>query len=243
MTNVYEVRFYREWVRESGMTSFEVRIGESDLLIRAERDLSRLAETLLKDCRSDIEDEIRRRPEFATSLSPLAFPATCASAVEAMYAAARKYDVGPMAAVAGAVAEFVGEGLLRESANVIVENGGDIWLRTDQPAQMGLYAGETSPFSGRLRFRVGGGGEPLGVCTSSGVVGHSLSFGRADAVVAVSEDAALADAAATSIANRVSDPKDVAPALEAEKQRGLLKGLLIAVGKRVGAVGMIELIE
>jgi len=238
---MYEPRFYRDWVAKTGLVTFEVQERESDLLIRARRDLRHQAAEILSASRRAVEEEIARLPEFATSLSPLPMPLEAKPVVRWMYAAARAYDVGPMAAVAGAIARAVGEGLLSRSPEIIVENGGDIYLRMQRPVMMGLFAGKDSPFTGGLRIRIDPAGLPLGVCTSSGTVGHSLSFGRADAVVAVASDAALADAAATAICNRVKSPEDVEPAIEAEQHRGLLKGLLIVIGKRLGAWGNVEL--
>jgi len=170
-------------------------------------------------------------------------PASPGPVVRAMIAAGRAYEVGPMAAVAGAVAQAVGEGLLRWSPEVIVENGGDVFLKMDRAVELGLYAGADSPFSGTIRLRVETEGEALGVCTSSGTVGHSLSFGRADAVTAVAGDAALADAAATAIANRVESADDVERVLKEERERGLLKGLLVVIGKRIGAFGAVALAQ
>jgi len=238
---MYEPRFYRDWVAGAGLVTFEVRELESDLLIRARRVLRRRAAELLGRARRAVEEEIERCSEFSTALAPLPPPPDPQPIIRWMYAAAQAYDVGPMAAVAGAVARFVGEGLLGQSPEVIVENGGDIFLKMERPVLMGLFAGEGSPFTGELCLKLDPAGAPLGVCTSSGSVGHSLSFGRADAVVAVADDAALADAAATAICNRIECPEDVGSAIEAEQRRGLLKGLLIVIGKRLGAYGAIEL--
>lgn len=239
----YEVRFYRDWVKRAGLCSFAVVERESDLMVRAERDLAHQARDLLAAARAEIEAEIARNPAFAESLAPVPMPPAAGPVVRAMVAAGRAYEVGPMAAVAGAVAQAVGTGLRRWSREVMVENGGDIFMHTQRSVELGLYAGEESPFSGTLRLRVEPGGESLGVCTSSGTVGHSLSFGRADAVVAVAADAALADAAATAIANRVHSGDDIARVLEEEKARGLLAGLLAVVGERIGAFGAVALVH
>lgn len=212
-------------------------------MVRARRDLRHQAEDLLRRIRSDIEEEMRRSPEFMESLAPLPLRPAAPPVIDLMLRAGKAYDVGPMAAVAGAVAQLVGEGLLRWSPEVIVENGGDIWMKMDRPVELGLYAGGDSPFTGALRLRVDPKGKPLGVCTSSGTVGHSLSFGKADAVVIVAEDAALADAAATAVCNRIQTPEDVEKALAAEQQRGTLKGLLITIGGRIGAYGEIEIVK
>ena len=240
---MYEVRFYRDWVKKTGLVTFEVTSRESDLLIRARRDLRHQAEELLARCREEIEAEIRRRPEFAEALSPLPMPPSAGPVVRDMIAASRQYEVGPMAAVAGEIAQVVGEGLLPGTDEVIVENGGDIYLKTELPVDLGLYAGKDSPFSGEIKLRVDPAGKGLGICTSSGTVGHSLSFGRSDAVAAVAESAALADAAATAIGNRLKSADDVERVLNAEKKRGLLQGLLIVAGKRIGAYGNIQLVR
>ena len=243
MPGPYQARFYRDWVAKSGLVSFQVVIRESDLMIRAHRDLRHQASDLTQQARDEIEEEIRRRPVFRTSLTPLPMPVRAGPVVRAMIEAGRICEVGPMAAVAGAVAQFVGEGLLRWTPEVIVENGGDIYLKMNRPVVMGLYAGDHSPYTGEIKLKVNPAGGALGVCTSSGTVGHSLSFGRSDAIVSVAADAALADAAATEIGNRVLSPDDVEKTLREEQERGLLKGLLIAIGGRMGAFGEIEILR
>jgi uncharacterized protein len=240
---MYQPRFYRDWIDSSGLVTFEVIDRESDLQIRAGCDLSHRAADLLKDVRCEIEAEIARRPEFASSLNSLPIPPDATPIVRAMYQAAKAWGVGPMAAVAGVVAETVGKGLLQWSEEVIVENGGDIFAHVRRPLELGLYAGDDSPFSGALRLRIAAVGKGCGVCTSSGTVGHSLSLGKADAVVAVARNTAFADAAATAIANRIAGPDDVAAVVNDELERGRLDGLLVVVGKRIGAFGAIQLTQ
>jgi ApbE superfamily uncharacterized protein (UPF0280 family) len=99
--------------------------------------------------------------------------------VREMADATREVGVGPMAAVAGAIAESVGKELLPYSDEVIVENGGDIFLKTSKERFIGVYAGK-SKFTKKIAFSILPDETPLGVCTSSGTVGHSLSFGYAD---------------------------------------------------------------
>ena len=130
-----------------------------------------------------------------------------------MSESAEKVGVGPMASVAGAIAEFVGNELSAYSAEVIVENGGDIYLKSLEKRIIGVYAGE-SPLTGKLGLEIDGEDTPLGVCTSSGTVGHSLSFGKADAVIVLSKSATLADAAATAIGNLVAQPEDITRGVE-----------------------------
>jgi ApbE superfamily uncharacterized protein (UPF0280 family) len=159
-----------------------------------------------------------------------------------MAAAGLKAGVGPMAAVAGAIAECVGRELLTYTAEIIVENGGDIFLKIKKDRVVGIYAGE-SPLTGKLGLEIEARATPLGVCTSSGKVGHSLSYGRADAVVAMSADTALADAAATAIGNRVKQAGDTDKALEFARGIVGLKGVVIIIGEKVGAWGDVKLCE
>ena len=118
-----------------------------------------------------------------------------------------------MAAVAGAISEFAGKGLLEYTSQVILENGGDIFIKTDKERKIGIYAGD-SVLSGKVALRIIPEATPAGISTSSGTVGHSLSFGRADAVTVVSSDAALADACATAACNKVKTEADIKAALD-----------------------------
>ena len=145
-----------------------------------------------------------------------------------------------MASVAGAIAEFVGNDLLDFSPEIIVENGGDIYLKSLKKRLIGIYAGE-SPLSGKVELEIDGQDTPLGVCTSSGTVGHSLSYGKADAVVVLSKSAALADAAATAIGNLIVQPEDIQSGIDFAKRVEGLKGLLIIKDDKVGFWGEIKI--
>ena len=147
-----------------------------------------------------------------------------------------------MAAVAGAIAEAVGKDLLAYTPEVIVENGGDIFMKISQPRLVGVYAGE-SPFTGRIALEISPGEIPLGVCTSSGTVGHSLSFGAADAVVVLSHSTALADAAATAIGNRVRTADDIDVAIEQAQAIAGMVGVVIIKDDRIGMWGDVKLVS
>ena len=238
----YEDRFYRNWSESETLSRFEVRIAESDLLILCDRPLPDEARVALQAVRRDLEDRIAAQPEFATSLAPLPGDANAAPTVRSMLAAGRAWNVGPMAAVAGAVSEYVGRTLLEKSEIVFVENGGDIFAQSPRPVRFRLYAGEDSPFKGALAFSIPAA-EGVAICTSSGKVGPSLSFGKADAVAAIHRDAAFADAAATALANQIHTPDDVAVVVERERERGLLDGLIACCGDKLGMWGGLELIR
>jgi ApbE superfamily uncharacterized protein (UPF0280 family) len=229
---MYEQRFYRDWMERKGLYRFAVKVDESDLLI-----LCALAEV-----RGEIEQQIAADPRFGTSLEPIDDCRPSSPVVGGMIRAGRSWNVGPMAAVAGAVAEAVGRRLLEHCETVIVENGGDVFVRSSEPVTFALYAGERSPFRDRVAFEVDAT-RGVGVCTSSGVVGPSLSFGEADAVVAIASDTAHADAAATAIANRISEPGDVDRVVEVEAERGALAGLIACLGDRIGLWGEVALVR
>ncbi|MFH1593497.1 MAG: UPF0280 family protein [Candidatus Omnitrophota bacterium] len=234
-----ENRFYREWV-DSGLVSFTARVAESDIYISAEEDLKSEAERLIRKYRYDIEEHIRRDPEFKTSLKPLPPDDEAPSIVKSMLNAGKLTGVGPMAAVAGAISEYVGKGLLDSTRQIILENGGDIFIKTDIERKATVYAGQ-SPLSGKISIKIDPGYTPLGICTSSGTVGHSLSFGKADAVCVISQDTALADACATATCNMVRGEGDIEEALDfAKKIEGII-GAVVIYGKKLGVRGDVEI--
>ncbi|MFC1981971.1 UPF0280 family protein [Chloroflexota bacterium] len=237
---MYEPRTYRHWVKNEGLVPFNVVVKETDLYIRASRNLKSKALKLVLKYRNMLEKYIEQHPSFLTSLEPLPDDATAPFMVKLMLEAARKTGVGPMASVAGAIAEFVGTELLAFSPEIIVENGGDIFLKSSGGRMIGIYAGE-SPLNGKISLEIDGEDTPLGVCTSSGTVGHSLSYGKADAVVVLSKSATLADAAATAIGNIIIQPGDIPGGIEFAKGIEGLKGLLVIKEDKMGLWGEVKI--
>jgi hypothetical protein len=148
-----------------------------------------------------------------------------------------------MASVAGAIAQSVGLSLKPLSPLIVIENGGDCYLDLQEDIRVGIFAGPDSPFTGKVGLRFTADRFPFGICTSSGTIGHSLSFGKADAVTVVSRDAALADAAATALGNLVRNPQDIGRALELAPSIPLLEGVLIIARDKIGIWGNLELIS
>ncbi len=234
----FEIRDYRSRVSGRGLVPFRVVLKESDLQVLAERDLSRETLLILTEERRKLEDYLRRHPEFLEALSPLPLDPEAPEVVKRMLLAGKKAGVGPMAAVAGAIAEVVGrrlkaQGLTRE---VLVENGGDVFLSLEREATVGIWAGD-SPLSGRLGLRLPRELMPCAVCTSSGTVGHSLSLGRADALCVLAKDAALADALATALGNLVRGPEDFKRLKKAARRHPEILGLVCIVGDKLFAQG------
>ena len=237
----YEPRTYRTRMARKGLVGFRVTVKETDLWVLAGRNFTREVREVVLQERQQLEAYIVGHPEFLTTLSPWPEDPYAPAVVREMIAAAARVGVGPMAAVAGALAARVGRSLEEFCEEVIVENGGDIYLRVSQPATVALFAGK-SPLSYRIGLKIEPGLTPLGVCTSSGTVGHSLSFGRADAACAVASDAALADAAATALGNRVADAGAIAAAMKWAATIPDLLGAVVIIGDKLGAWGRVELV-
>jgi len=235
-------RHYRSWLAKDGLVPFRVAVQETDLYILARTELEHEAREAIIHLRGQLEEYIKANPPFKTSLTPLPADPRAPRIVKAMLAAAQKADVGPMAGVAGAVAQFVGTALLSHTPEVVVENGGDIFLQISAERKIGLFAGR-SPLNMRVGIRVPPERTPLGICTSSGTVGHSTSFGRADACCVISPSAALADAAATALGNMVQGKGDIEGTLERGRTIPGVEGVVIIVGDTMGAWGEYELVK
>ena len=233
-------RVYRNWIQSKDLVSFEVMVRETDLQIRASSNLKVKTEKLVLKYRNSLESYIRRYPEFQSSLKPVDVNNDAPKIVKAMAETALKAGVGPMASVAGAIAEFVGEELLAFSDEVIIENGGDIYIKSLKKRIVGIYAG-SSPLTGKIGLEISPEGTPVGVCTSSGTVGHSLSFGKTDAAVVVAKSTALADAAATAVGNLVQAPEDIEKAVEFAKTVQGVRGIIVIIGDKMGVWGDIKI--
>lgn len=239
---MYKPRNYRKWAKADDLVYFEVTEKETDLSIYADLDLKKEAGQVVSRLRRDLETYIKIDPNFFSSLEPLELKVGAPDIARAMAEAAKKAGVGPMAAVAGAFSEFVGRELLKSSKQVIIENGGDIFIQSLIPRTIGIYAGEESPFTGRLAVQVEDSKSGLGVCTSSGTVSHSLSFGKTDATLIIAGSSALADAAATAAGNAVKAKDDIEKGLNIARSIEGVKGVLITVGDKMGTWGEIKLV-
>jgi uncharacterized protein len=235
-------RAYRSFIARNGLIGFQVRHQETDLHIQADRNLENEVSTWIIEVRLSIEDYARSHPGFLESYTPLSDDPFASSIVRDMLESSLIAGVGPMAAVAGAIAHHIGKRCVElTSGEVIVENGGDIFLRVLGPITTAIWAG-TSPLSGKVGIAVTADRMPLGICTSSGTVGHSRSLGKADAVTIISESVSLADAVATSIGNMVRTERDIDPGLKAlQKIPGILGGVIIK-GTKLGIWGQLELV-
>ncbi len=203
------------------MVGFRVAVKETDLFVHAVKPLEEITRELILKHRGVIEAYIKRYPEFVNTLKPWRVSGPAPIIINDMASAGEKAGVGPMAAVAGAIAEHVGIDLLMHTDEVVVENGGDIFFKTNGPVTIGIFA----------------------VCTSSGTVGHSLSFGKADAVCVLSRSCSLADAAATSIGNQITSKAHIGSAIDFGKNIQGVGGIVVIMGDEIGMWGELEVVR
>lgn len=235
---IYEERNYRSLINKDNLISYPVKIAQSDLWISSDSNLAGLAEKSLRQHRYSLESYIDRNPEFRTTLIPHPYDPLAPLIVREMIEQSGVCGVGPMASVAGAIAEFVGKDLLGFTDNLIIENGGDIFLQSKKSLSIGIFAGE-SALSYKVKIIVKPEETPLGICTSSATVGPSLSFGKADAVCVLSKSAILADAAASAIANGVKSKNDIKKALDYGMKIPGVRGIVIIIENEMGATGKV----
>ncbi len=240
--DLYTYRFYRETAKSEDLYCYEVKEKESDLFISSGKNLKEPATENLKKYRRQIEEYIKRDPSFLYALTPCELLKDAPIIVKKMNEAGKICGVGPMAAVAGAISQFLGEDLLKLTDEVIIENGGDIFIKTKKTRKVAIFSGETV-WKNKLILKINPEQTPLGICTSSGTVGHSLSFGNADAVAIISNSAILADAIATAVGNMIKSHEDIPKAIHYCKEIKEVKGVVIVKDSNLGVWGDIQLEE
>ncbi len=233
----------------AGETGFQVVVEQTDLWVVAERDLSQDILHLAHHLRGELKAYMALHPEFGTSLRPVSVSANASSVVRAMADAAARCDVGPMAAVAGAIAQFTAAGFTEKSPNLIVENGGDIALHSTRDRVVGLLPDPSSETV--LGLTIAAKDFPVYICSSSATIGHSLSLGRGELVAVRSQNGCLADAAATALCNMLQTKKDLQRVLaqaqewsEPDSDHGLacgIDGVLAQCGGQIAVWGKMEL--
>ncbi|MBU4346777.1 MAG: UPF0280 family protein [Candidatus Omnitrophica bacterium] len=240
-TNKYQRRFYREWVKSKDLFLAHVVEKETDLQILTDRTINKdFVQGRIRSYRREIESYISKDRKFLTTLRPIQVGFNAPLIVKNMAQAAKRAGVGPMASVAGAIAQFLGRALVKKGyREIIIENGGDIYLKTRKPRKIAIYAGRSKLFK-KLSLKIKPEDTPIGICTSSGSVGHSLSFGLADAVVILSKDASLADAVATASANQVRSRKDLEKSINFAKSIKGVLGAIIIIENNFISWGKIE---
>jgi ApbE superfamily uncharacterized protein (UPF0280 family) len=244
---IYEKRTYRTQFNVSRFQSFEVKHLETDLWIGVNPssfkiEMKEIAFDKIKELRTRLDEYILTEPFFKKSLKPFQPSENAPIEAKEMAAAAAKAGVGPMASVAGLFAREVGETLLQNFLidEMVIENGGDIFVLLKNELFLSVFAGE-SPLSERIGLVIPPKKGKMGICTSAGTVGPSLSFGKADAVVVICEDVLQADAYATAVGNMVKSPNDVEKVINQSEKYSEILSLLIICEDKIGIRGEYEI--
>ncbi len=233
---------------DGGLSWHNLILGETDLAIGLSagiwnKQLAAKLNQYLSSLRIELQQYIATDPNFAASHSPYPLPKNAPDLAQMMMAAAKSAEVGPMAAVAGAFAAKAADFLADYSAEIIIENGGDIVIHSQNERKIAIFAGDFNPFSGRLALKLQPKDLPLSICTSSGTIGHSFSYGRADAAIIIASNAFIADAWATATANRIQSADDLEDAVNFAYNSGKIKGVLAIKDESLAVCGNIELIR
>ncbi len=219
----------------------EIDLEETHIRLKTDLESNDLKKFIFK-LRYDLKQHISRNPDFLLSLEPIeSYPENLPAIVERMYESSNYADVGPMACVAGTISQFSLDYLIENGSKYsIVENGGDIALINDERVICGIYS-NNEVFGNNIGFEFKPRKKPLGVCTSSGKIGHSISFGQSDSVTVISRSPSVADGLATRIANDVhgeTSEDKVTNAIEtAEHFKEFFEGVLIISQDSVGTIG------
>jgi len=235
---LFDNRTYRTISRGAGLVDFCVTVKETNLFVRAKTDLTGKAHAAVMDARNSIEEYIRSRPEFQTSLVPIDSDPYAVPIVKEMIRDSALSGVGPMAGVAGAIAEFVARRLYRESKEIIVENGGDVFLFSEERRTVALY---TEKGAANIGVEVGDARQGLGISSSSALIGRSLSLGSAELATVVANSGTLSDAAATALGNLVRKIPDIEPALARITSIPGVFGAVVIAGGKIGAAGDVKI--
>lgn len=243
----YKERNYRSLFRNEGRTGFVVAHKKSDLWVGVDKasftpEMPAFCKVFLEDLWGEMEAYLTRDPGYGASLVPYAARPDAPEIFTAMSAVAKRTGIGPMSAVAGAVALRVGEALKSRfgATEVLVENGGDIYVDVADELTVSVFAGE-SPLSEKVGWHIVRPRITMGVCTSSGTVGPSLSFGKADAVMVACRDVLLADSYATAFANQVKTVEDVQRVADKMAEVEEILAAIVIKGDRIGMTGEFDL--
>ena len=243
----YKERSYRSRFSNDERRWFCVKFLESDLWIGVDNgsySASMESDTyvMLVDLRRSMDAYLLMDPAYKAALTPYDAGLEAPDILKEMSKVSHKTGIGPMSAVAGAVSLRVAEFLKSKFGvkDVIVENGGDIYAETHSDMDISVFAGQ-SPLSEKIGLHIPAADFPLGICTSSGTVGPSLSLGRADAVMIVCKDVLLADSYATAMANRIQSVNDLQPVIDRIQNIPDILGAIAVKDDRMAISGQFEL--
>jgi len=231
---------YRNRVKYKERYNWRIVYKYSDLLVSCNKDIRLRLEKLVKEIYGFLESCIKKEPVFEKSLVPLEIREYFPPIIKRMCRKAAIFNVGPMATVAGAVCDYIASGLDRHCRRLIIENGGDIFIKSNRDVDIGIYL-KNKYFADKICLKIKAGDTPCGICSSSGIFGHSLSMGCSDLVVVLAKSTISADGAATSIANKINTTEDINKTITEYKNIKDITGILVVKDDKLGVWGNVEL--
>lgn len=243
----YEQRFYRNKFNTTRFNGFQIKYLETDLWIGTDpesfkSEMQEVALAAIKELRQKLDNYIKTEPEFAKTLKPFQPKEAAPAEAKQMALAAGKAGIGPMASVAGLFAQEAGKAISQNFSvkELVIENGGDIFAQLKNELVLSVFAGD-SPLSEKIGLKITPDASPLGICTSAGTIGPSLSFGKADAVMVVAKDVLVADAFATAFGNKIKSPANVEKVINEANIHPEILSLLIICEDKAGVWGEFEI--
>ena len=233
---------YRSNVNNKEKYTWRVVYKQSDLLVSSNKDIKKKIEEPLKEIYKLLEFCIEKDSSFKKSLSPVKPSHYFPRIVVEMCQKTSVFNVGPMAAVAGVVCDYLAGRLQKYCDCLIIENGGDVYIKSNKDVNVGVYI-RNKYFKNSVALKVRAGDTPCGLCSSSSKFGHSLSFGHCDLAVVSARSVISADGAATAVANSVNNASDVKLTLNYFKKFDSIDGILIIKDDNIGLWGNIELLS
>ena len=232
---------YRSAVKNNDYPGWLISYRHSDIYISSDIDIGSKITAYLEEVYRELETHIKKNPGFFKSLSPVAAKSYYPEIIKKMCEFSQKFNVGPMAAVAGAVNDYLAGHLLNRCSRLIIENGGDLFIKSVSDITVNLYLKNPS-FNDSISILIKGRDTPCGICSSSGVFGHSYSMGRCDLATVIASSSAAADAAATAAANSVKNQDDIQPAIDYFRTFEDISGILLIKDEKIGMWGKFQLV-
>ncbi len=232
---------YRKKISSKTAYKWHLAYRNTDLYVASSKNIIDALVKHLIDFYEAVDRVSKTNPAFLKSLSPLRENMSYPEIINEMVRKSAVYGVGPMASIAGAVCDYIGRKLMGEARTIIIENGGDIFIKSGHQVIAGIYT-ENIKLGDKLKLKIQPKNTPCGLCSSSGTMGHSLSLGKTDLVSVLASTTISADAAATALANRISEEGQIQSSIEEFKKMPALKGILVIKSSKIGLWGQMELV-
>ena len=242
---MYEPRRYRRKMISARFHSFRIAERESDLMIGISKpdytdEIPKTIQQELSGLRKNLEQYIEEKPDFLHKLESVQYEPDDNGIIKKMKEHTGKFGIGPMASVAGMISEEIGKLIITkfQPEELYIENGGDVFIKINRDLVLAIDAGKNKLFE-NLGVRLTSDHSPLGICTSSGIFGHSFSKGKADSVTVISQSAYLSDSMATALANQVQNSNDINMVLEQVNDEKI--SVIVIKDEKIGFKGNVNL--